>query len=148
MCLLELLRLTFWKAGELWDLLFQEGPGGIERFFLDFGRVFLFLISEFWGLFWFVLVWFLQTGLPCVALGVLKLTVDHAGLQLRDPLASASRLLELKACATMPNSDSCWFSVVNSLTILCCCCEGIKVGLGHHSCYQICLMILVVRHTC
>lgn len=52
----------------------------------------------------------LQTGFPCVALGVLKLTVDHSGLQLRDPLASASRLLELKACATTLSSESCKWS--------------------------------------
>jgi hypothetical protein len=30
--------------------------------------------------------------------------VDHAGLELRNPLASASRVLGLKACATTPGS--------------------------------------------
>jgi hypothetical protein len=32
-------------------------------------------------------------------------SVDQAGLELRNPLASASRVLGLKACATMPGSQ-------------------------------------------
>ena len=39
----------------------------------------------------------------CIALAVLELTfVDQAGLELRNPPASASRVLGLKACATTP----------------------------------------------
>ena len=42
----------------------------------------------------------LRQGL-CVALAVLELNcVDQAGLELRNPTASASRVLGLKACAT------------------------------------------------
>jgi hypothetical protein len=45
---------------------------------------------------------FSETGLFCVALAVLELTADQAGQELRDPPASASRVLGLKACATTP----------------------------------------------
>ena len=46
-------------------------------------------------LFWFFgwLVWFFETGFLCVALAV---------LELRDLLASASKVLGLKACPTTP----------------------------------------------
>jgi hypothetical protein len=44
-----------------------------------------------------------QTGFLCVAPAVLKLnSVDQAGLELRNPSASASQVLVLKACATTP----------------------------------------------
>ena len=45
---------------------------------------------------------FFQTGFLCVALAVLELTVDQAGLELRNPPASASafQVLGLKVCAT------------------------------------------------
>jgi hypothetical protein len=60
----------------------------------------------FWfGLDWFGLVWFwfFETGFLCVALAVLELTLlDQAGLELRNPPASASQVLGLKACATTP----------------------------------------------
>ena len=36
----------------------------------------------------------------CVALAILELTLDEAGLKLRDLPASASLVLGLKACAT------------------------------------------------
>jgi hypothetical protein len=42
----------------------------------------------------------IETGFLCVALAVLKLPVDHTGLQLRDPPASASQELGLKPRAT------------------------------------------------
>jgi hypothetical protein len=52
--------------------------------------------------FFFFLVFF-KTGFLCVALAVLELhSVDQAGLELRNPPASASRVLGLKACATTP----------------------------------------------
>jgi hypothetical protein len=41
--------------------------------------------------------WFVKTRFLCVALVVLELSVDQAGLQLRDPPASTSRVLGLKA---------------------------------------------------
>jgi hypothetical protein len=49
--------------------------------------------------FWF---WFFKTGFLCIALAVLELFVDQAGLELRNLPASASLVLGLKACATMP----------------------------------------------
>jgi hypothetical protein len=45
---------------------------------------------------WFRLVWFSKTEFLCVALAVLELSADQAGLELRDPPVSASRVLELK----------------------------------------------------
>jgi hypothetical protein len=36
----------------------------------------------------------------CIALAVLELSVDQAGLELRNPPASASQVLGLKACTT------------------------------------------------
>jgi hypothetical protein len=47
-----------------------------------------------------VVVLFFKTGFLCVALAILELTVDHTGLELRNPPASASQVLGLKACAT------------------------------------------------
>jgi hypothetical protein len=42
-----------------------------------------------------------ETGFLCIALAILKLTlVDQAGPELRNPPASASQVLGLKACAT------------------------------------------------
>jgi hypothetical protein len=58
----------------------------------------------FWGfvcLFVCFGFWFFETGFLCIAL-------DQAGLELRNPPASASRVLGLKACTTMPGSD--WIS--------------------------------------
>jgi hypothetical protein len=43
---------------------------------------------------------FFETGFLCVVLAVLELTLDEAGLELRNPTASASQVLGLKACAT------------------------------------------------
>jgi hypothetical protein len=44
---------------------------------------------------------FFETGFVCIALTVMELTthfVDHADLELRNPPASASQVLGLKAC--------------------------------------------------
>jgi hypothetical protein len=41
-----------------------------------------------------------KTGLLCVALAVLELTLDQAGFELRNPPAFASQVLGLKVCAT------------------------------------------------
>ena len=53
---------------------------------------------------------FSETGFLCVALAVLELTVDQAGLELRNPSASASQVLGLKVCATTPGlaAHSLW----------------------------------------
>jgi hypothetical protein len=46
---------------------------------------------------------FFKTGFLYVALAVLELTlVDQAGLELRNPPASASQVLDLKVCAITP----------------------------------------------
>jgi hypothetical protein len=39
---------------------------------------------------------FFETGFLCIALAVLELTVDQAGLELRNPSASASQVLGSK----------------------------------------------------
>jgi hypothetical protein len=44
----------------------------------------------------FFFFWFFETGFLCIALAV------QAGLELRNPPASASQVLGLKACTTMP----------------------------------------------
>jgi hypothetical protein len=58
------------------------------------------------GLVWFGLVWFglvFQDRVPLYSLGCPGTHfVDQAGLELRNPPASASRVLGLKACATTP----------------------------------------------
>jgi hypothetical protein len=42
-----------------------------------------------------------ETGFLCIAPAVLELTlIDQAGLELRNPPASASQVVGLKACAT------------------------------------------------
>jgi hypothetical protein len=54
-----------------------------------------------WFFFLFLAFGFLETGfLLCVALAVLELTLNQAGLELRNPTASASQVLGLKVCAT------------------------------------------------
>jgi hypothetical protein len=49
----------------------------------------------------YLFIMFLETGFLCIALAVLELIfVDQAGLELRNPPASASQVLGLKVCAT------------------------------------------------
>jgi hypothetical protein len=65
--------------------------------------MYLFFIYLFIFIFCF---WFFETGFLCIALAVLELTfVDQAGLELRNPPASASRMLGLKACAATPSMN-------------------------------------------
>jgi hypothetical protein len=45
--------------------------------------------------------------------------VDQAGLELRNPPASASRVLGLKACATMPGSSGFLWVALAVLVLLC-----------------------------
>ena len=61
-----------------------------------------FLLLIFCLFVWLVFVFcFFETGFLCIALAVLELNfVDQAGLELRNPTASAARVLGLKACAT------------------------------------------------
>ncbi len=54
---------------------------------------------------------FFETGFLCIALAVLELTlfwnsVDQAGLELRNPPASASQVLGLKVNATTAQLDA------------------------------------------
>jgi drug/metabolite transporter (DMT)-like permease len=51
-------------------------------------------------------MFFFETGFLCIALAVLERThfVDQTGLKLRNPPASASRVLGLKVCATTPGA--------------------------------------------
>jgi hypothetical protein len=50
-----------------------------------------------------------------MALAVLELTLDQAGLELRNPPASASRVLGLKACATTPGYPAGFLTVTSYL---------------------------------
>ena len=50
--------------------------------------------------FLFIYLFIFETGFLCIDLAVLELTVDQAGLKLRNPPASASQVLGLKACTT------------------------------------------------
>jgi hypothetical protein len=43
---------------------------------------------------------FFRREFLCIAMAVLEHTIDQAGLKLRNPPASASQVLRLKACAT------------------------------------------------
>jgi hypothetical protein len=62
--------------------------------------------SFFLLFFFFFFFWFFETGFLCVVLAVLELILDQAGLELRNPPASASQVLGLKACATTPGFTS------------------------------------------
>jgi hypothetical protein len=72
------------EAGRLWRK--WEGGGELQLDIM-YERIFCFVL-------------FFETGFLCVALAVLDHSVDQAGLELRNPPASASQVLELKACAT------------------------------------------------
>jgi hypothetical protein len=51
----------------------------------------------------FFFFWFFKTGFLCNSPGCPEThSVDQGGLELRNPPASASQVLGLKACATMP----------------------------------------------
>jgi hypothetical protein len=45
-----------------------------------------------------------EAGLLCVVLAVLELSVDQTSVKLRNPPTSASHVLGLKACTTIPSS--------------------------------------------
>jgi hypothetical protein len=54
----------------------------------------------------FLFFWFFETGFLCIALAVLGTHfVDQAGLKFRNPPASASRVLGLKALVTTPGQN-------------------------------------------
>jgi hypothetical protein len=71
------------------------------------------LISWWFSFFFFFFFRFFETGFLCSPGCPGTHSVDQAGLELRNPPASASRVLGLKACATTPGSW--WFSCVLNL---------------------------------
>jgi hypothetical protein len=88
----------------------QEVAFFISHYFLFLAAIcFLFCFVLFcFVLFWFGLVWFglvFQDRVSLYGPGYPGTHfVDQAGLKLRNPPASASQVLGLKACATMPSS--------------------------------------------
>jgi hypothetical protein len=69
-------------------------------------------------LFWFVLVWFGLVWFGLVFRDRVSLyspgcpgtySVDQAGIEFRNPPASASQVLGLKVCATTAWSEACYF---------------------------------------
>jgi hypothetical protein len=65
------------------------------------------------GLVWFGLVWFFRDRVSLYSSGCTGTHfVDKAGLELRNPPASASRVLGLKACAITPGPP-CLFTDTN-----------------------------------
>ena len=61
---------------------------------------FLFFSFLFFSFLFFSFLFFLSAGFLCVTLAVLELTLYQVALELGDQLASASRVLGLKMCAT------------------------------------------------
>jgi hypothetical protein len=58
-----------------------------------------------WPTYFFVLFFVFRDGVPLCSLGCPGIHfVDQAGLELRNPPASASQVLGLKVCATMPGT--------------------------------------------
>jgi hypothetical protein len=68
----------------------------------------LFLFVCFWLFVFGWLVGFSRQGFPCSPGCPGTHSVDQAGLKLRNPPASASRVLGLKACATTPGYLICF----------------------------------------
>ena len=72
----------------------------IRLCFLDLLLVLLLLL--FWVFVCLFVLFCFGRGFLCVALAVPGThSVDQAGLEIRNPPASASQVLELKACATL-----------------------------------------------
>jgi hypothetical protein len=61
------------------------------------------------GLVWFGLVWLFQDRVSLYSPGCTGThSTDQAGLELRNPPASASQVLGLKACATVAHQSLCF----------------------------------------
>jgi hypothetical protein len=82
----------------IWD---QTGSLGVENLLWSWGWSRTLSPPVFTSIFW--------AGFLCSPGCPGTHFVDQAGLELRNPPASASRVLGLKACATMPGS-SCFFT--------------------------------------
>jgi hypothetical protein len=96
-------------------VLVSEGSHAMQQFdfcycWFLFCFVFVFVFDLVWfGLVWFGLVWFGLVFRDRVSLcspGCPETHfVDQAGLELRNPPASASRVLGLKVCTTTPGNS-------------------------------------------
>jgi hypothetical protein len=76
---------------------------GVARAYISFLFVFCLFLFGFFVLFWFVLVLVFRDSVSLYSPGCPGTHfVDQAGLELRNPPASASRVPGLKACATTP----------------------------------------------
>jgi hypothetical protein len=77
-------------------------------------------------LFLFFFFWFFETWFLCIALAVLELTLyTRLASELRNPPASASRVLGLKACATTPG---CFYLCIGVFCLHVCMCTMCMPG--------------------
>jgi hypothetical protein len=79
---------------------------------------------------------FFETGFLCIALAILELTLDQDGLELRNPPASASQVLGLKAVPPSPGSFEVLILVIligvrRSLRIVLICISLVSKGSEH-----------------
>jgi hypothetical protein len=80
---------------------------GFDIVILYISKRSFFITEGFLFVCWLVgFVLLFETGFLCIALAVLELTLDQAGLELRNPPASASQVLELKAYVTTAQLQS------------------------------------------
>jgi hypothetical protein len=102
-------------GGEVWPVVTVAPSLGLQSpcvflsflfFFFFFGFFFLF-VCLFFCFFVFFLVFQNRVSLYSPGCPGAHF-VDQAGLKLRNPLASAARVLGLKVCATMPGSLVCF----------------------------------------
>jgi hypothetical protein len=71
--------------------------------FVMYNGFFLFFVCLFW--FWFLVFWFFGDRVSLYIPGCPgTYFLDQAGLELRNPPASVSRVLGLKACTTTPGT--------------------------------------------
>ena len=82
------------------------------HFLFSKARMFFFVFLFFVFICLFFGFWFFETGFLCVALTVLELTLDQAGLKLRNSPASASQVLRLKVCASTPGIMPHFYEIV------------------------------------
>jgi hypothetical protein len=85
-----------------------------------------------WMGFWCFVLFFPETGFLCIDLGCSGThSVDQAGLKVRNPPASTSQVLGLKACATtMHGCVFASFQVWMYLQVCACDCGSQELMLG------------------
>jgi hypothetical protein len=88
---------------------------------------FSFLFFSFFFFFWFLVFgfWFFETGFLCSPGCPGTHSVDQGGLELRNPPASASQVLGLKACATTPGSGIFFLTIYFKCHVFCVFCRRI-----------------------